>query len=399
MESYISELRGYHEGDTLYGYDKQACTIPMDNKFVVPKGLIKFVQYQARSGMIMVDVFLGIKETDLCHIYTKMIGRGYKCARLLLDTAGIHRLTGKSVKTFPKCVMDYMCSDTNDALYGRLFYLRDLIGCMMASIEQEKQYSTNIDPYLATVDNSEYDTLVRDIYNSMGSLVDICYENSDRCDDARVVLPMRELYTNYLHNCYDCAADPASFNDHPSNINELLMCMETIVQEDRLLTALLDASFNSMYPEDYCRHDYALASFITGDYLYNRSGVVSTIKQVVNFKADEYLPVKEFNGHTLRICYEFMSKINSQFNCKYILSNKACPRSIIEFINVLLYHDSRKIVHASKPVKCEIFKSHIDEMFITIVMANGKKYGYFIDLTLVPLICHGVRYINRSNDK
>ena len=81
-----------------------------------------------------------------------------------------------------------------------------------------------------------------------------------------------------------------------------------------------------------------------------------------------------------------MMNVNSQFSCKYILLNRDCPKYVKSLVALLERNNS------SNAITCEIFKSCVDEVFITVIVANGRKHKYFIDLTLVSLVCHGLRY-------
>jgi len=393
MESYISNIKGYKAGDTIFGYDKQASTIPMRNKFTILPGMYKLVQYRNGSGMPMVDVFLGVERTSLCHIYTKMTCRNKKVI-ILVDTAGINKLTKKSVKSFPRCVIDHLCAVAENTDYDRKAVIHENV----SNIKDEYPYAPDIDPFLTTIDNSEYDSFIDEMRKGMGSLVDVCYESmaADDDDDNSLlnqiirksprVDPLSELYTIYAHNCYDCAADPYTFSDYPANIHDLLICSDVLVRNDALLLGLLDACLNGMYPDDYHRHDYSLSAFVSD---YHKGNCMKTVSDIFNFKLDDYKALKEFDGELLKLCYSFMTNINSQFSCRYILLNKSCPVHIRRLVNQICVTEAL----ASTPTVCEIFKSCIDELFITIVMADSDRHEYFIDLTMVPLICHGLRYL------
>lgn len=357
-------INRYQPGNTVSVDGLSIDTIPIDTNVVNMDafiGAMKLITYRGIPGGTYKSVYIvnGNTNDKYVHLYTVLLGKRESVA--LVNTRGVSMITGKYAIPVTDCVFNQINLHAIDN-HGDADFIQ------LVAISDNNQIS-DTENYLTTLDIKNYDRFLGYMCTYLDMTRDLEY-----------------MYNDYIQNVG--FVSKGEFLNLPRSIYDVLNMLD-IVEDDRDLTErLIHDTVNGIpCPNIYKKYDGQLRRLVDNGYMANQDKCIGRTIHGKHISKDEFTPVYKFNDDLLTYCCKLIEDKEVEFTRKYILSKcsnllirKICSYLLITF-NVL----------DAIPLVMRIERTLMEEVFITIKTDKGT-HKYFIDLTLIPLICHGLRY-------
>ena len=359
----------YQPGLNIMADYESADSIPADTNIVETNTFVdglKLITYEVLNGVQYKTVYIANDNTKgrYTHIYSVVNGI------VMVNLLGVSLITGKHVMSIANCVLNRMCSYAADN-GGDVDHLQLMV-------LSNREYITNTEDNLTTLDLSNYVWTIRNIRDYIREMYSKSRVN-------------REMYERYAFNMNGDVTHDA-FCELPRTIYDVLNRLDIVFDKTSHVNTLLSETLNSIpCPENYKKYDGKIRRLVDNGYMSihdHTSGRTTVVRRIVH---DEYNPVYAFSDILIKYCAEWMEE--NEFTRKYILS--FCNNKRLIALCKYLLDVENTVTPGGIPITayCNmvVCKTIAEEVFIDIETTRGT-YKYFIDLTLVPMICHGVRY-------
>lgn len=361
IKGYINR---YQPGTTLSIDVPPIDTVPIDNNKVQMDAFIggkKLIVYENMPNGSSKSVYISNRNTDntYVHLYTVLMCDNNNVA--LINTQGAGVITNNYAVPVTECIFNRINMHAMDN-GGDIDYIQ-----LVAMGNRNK--STDTEDYLTTLDIKNYDGFL----GHLSSYIDMTHD-------------LQYLYDNYIQTVGFVSR--GAFLNLPETIYDALTMLDIIGEDRNLTDQLICDTVNGIpCPKSYRKYDGRIKRLVDDSHITKCDRSAGRIIHGKYIAKDEYSPVYTFNDELLTYCCNIIEDSEVEFYRKYILSD--CSNLLI---NRICYHllVTSKIMDCI-PLAVRIQCTLMEEVFITIETNKGK-YKYFIDLTLIPLICHGLRY-------
>lgn len=366
IKGYINR---YQPGNTVSIDVPSIDTVPIDNNTVQMDAFIggkKLIVYEHIPNGSSKSVYISNRNTDntYVHLYTVLMCDNNNIA--LINTKGASTITNNYAVPVAECIFNRISTHAieND---GDVDYVQLVAMC-------NRNASTDTEDYLTTLDIKNYNKF-------LGQLS--CY--IDMTQD------LQYLYDNYVQRVG--FVSKGSFLDLPETIYNALDMLDIIGGDRDLTNQLICDTVNGIpCPKSYRKYDGKIKRLVDDSHITKCDHSAGRIIHGKYIEKDGYRPVYTFNDDLLSYCCSIIEDSEVEFYRKYILSK--CSNLLVNRICYYLLVTSK--IMDCIPLVMRIQCTLMEEVFITIETTKGA-YKYFIDLTLIPLICHGLRYgINKE---
>lgn len=367
VKGYINR---YQPGTTVSIDVEPIDTIPIDGNKVQMDAFVggkKLIVYENIPNGSSRSVYISNRNTDntYVHLYTVLISDNDNIA--LINTKGASTITNNYAVPVTECIFNRISTHAIDND-------RDIDHIQLLAI-CNRDTSTDTEDYLTTLDIKNYNKFLGQLSCHIDMTQDLQY-----------------LYDNYTQIVG--FVSKGAFLNLPVTIYDALDMLDIITDDNDLTNQLICDTVNGIpCPKSYRKYDSKIKRLVDDSHITKRDCGTGRIIHGKYIAKDEYSPVYIFNDALLTYCRQLIEDSEVEFHHKYILSD--CSSNLL--INRICYHllATSKITNGVL-LSAEIQRTLMEEVFITIETNKGK-YKYFIDLTLIPLICHGLRYgINRE---
>lgn len=360
VKGYINR---YQPGTTISIDVPPIDTVPIDNNKVQMDAFVcgkKLIVYENIPNGSSKSVYISNRNTDnvYVHLYTVLM-----CDKniALINTQGAGIITNNYAVPVAGCIFNRINTHVSDN-GGDTDYIQ-----LVAMSNRNK--STDTEDYLTTLDIKNYDGF-------LGNLS--CY--IDMTQD------LKYLYDNYVQTVG--FVSKGTFLNLPETIYDALNMLDIIGDDNNLTDQLISDTINGIpCPKSYRKYDGKIKRLVDDSHITKSDCGTGRIIHGKCIEKDEYSPVYIFNDELLSYCCKLIEDGEVEFHRKYILSN--CSNFLVNTICNYLLVTSK--ITDSTPLAMRVQRTLMEEVFITIETNKGK-HKYFIDLTLIPLICHGLRY-------
>lgn len=360
----------YQPGLDIKADYESADSIPADTNIVKTDTLVdgtKLITYETLNNVPYKTVYVAndITKGRYTHLYSVINGI------TMVNVLGVSLITGKHVIPTADCVLNRMCSYAADN-GGDIDHLQLMV-------LSNREYITDTEDNLTTVDLSNYVWTVRNIRDYIRGM----YSKS------RINQEMYERYAFTMNG--DITQD--TFCELPRTIYDVLNRLDIVFDKTSYINTLLNETLNSIpCPKNYKKYDGKIRRLVDNGYMsiHDRTGGRTTV--IKHIRHDEYIPIYTFNDILITYCTKWMSE--NEFTRKYILSS--CNNKRLIALCEYLLDGKHRLIPAPLRIRAAdcsmiVYKTMAEEVFIDIE-TNNLVCHFFIDLTLVPMICHGVRY-------
>lgn len=363
-------LNRYEGGDTITAEDVSATFIPLTGNKILTNELDhveKLITYETINGIKVRNVYIDnhrTYNTPYVHIYSVLLPHnGVPTA--LVNVHGIELLTGRHVVTLADRVYSHVCThaiETNgDADYIQLLAL------------SSRNASSDTEDYLTTLDDRSYNEFMRKLFTYMDGSKDLQY-----------------LYNDYIQRVG--FVTKSAFLNLPETIDDVMGMLDVIGESNELVDSLIKTTVGGIgVPKEYTKYDNKTRRLVENGYLTNEDMIHSFCINCRSIRADKYVPVLKFNRDLLDYCYKLIETNIVEDERIYILSLSKEPVMCRIIAQLLVQHGICSI-EDKLPHIAFIRRTIAEEVFIDIQYTNDVMYHFFIDLTIIPLICHGLRY-------
>ena len=363
-------LNRYEGGDTITAEDVSATFIPLTGNKILTNELDhveKLITYETINGIKVRNVYIDnhrTYNTPYVHIYSVLLPHnGVPTA--LVNVHGIELLTGRHVVTLADRVYNHVCThaiETNgDADYIQLLAL------------SSRNASSDTEDYLTTLDDRSYNEFMRKLFTYMDGSKDLQY-----------------LYNDYIQRVG--FVTKSAFLNLPETIDDVMGMLDVIGESNELVDSLIKTTVGGIgVPKEYTKYDNKTRRLVENGYLTNEDMIHSFCINCRSIRADKYVPVLKFNRDLLDYCYKLIETNIVEDERIYILSLSKEP-VMCRIIAQLLVQHGICSMEDKLPHIALIRRTIAEEVFIDIQYTNDVMYHFFIDLTIIPLICHGLRY-------
>ena len=363
-------LNRYEGGDTITAEDVSATFIPLTGNKILTNELDhveKLITYETINGIKVRNVYIDnhrTYNTPYVHIYSVLLPHnGVPTA--LVNVHGIELLTGRHVVTLADRVYSHVCThaiETNgDADYIQLLAL------------SSRNASSDTEDYLTTLDDRSYNEFMRKLFTYMDGSKDLQY-----------------LYNDYIQRVG--FVTKSAFLNLPETIDDVMGMLDVIGESNELVDSLIKTTVGGIgVPKEYTKYDSKTRRLVENGYLTNEDMIHSFCINCRSIRADKYVPVLKFNRDLLDYCYKLIETNIVEDERIYILSLSKEP-VMCRIIAQLLVQHGICSMEDKLPHIAFIRRTIAEEVFIDIQYTNDVTYHFFIDLTIIPLICHGLRY-------
>lgn len=363
-------LNRYEGGDTITVDDVSATFIPLTGNKILTNELDhveKLITYETINGIKVRNVYIDnhrTYNTPYVHIYSVLLPHnGVPTA--LVNVHGVELLTGRHVVTLADRVYNHVCThaiETNgDADYIQLLAL------------SSRNASSDTEDYLTTLDDRSYNEFMRKLFTYMDGSKDLQY-----------------LYNDYIQRVG--FVTKSAFLNLPETIDDVMGMLDVIGESNELVDSLIKTTVGGIgVPKEYTKYDNKTRRLVENGYLTNEDMIHSFCINCRSIRADKYVPVLKFNRDLLDYCYKLIETNIVEDERIYILSLSKEP-VMCRIIAQLLVQHGICSMEDKLPHIAFIRRTIAEEVFIDIQYTNDVMYHFFIDLTIIPLICHGLRY-------
>lgn len=373
-------LNRYKEYDVIHAVDTSAVFIPLANNKALVEGLDdveKLITYETINGMNVRNVYINNHRdfnTPYIHIYTVMLPRsGIPIA--LVNVHGVELLTGKHAVTLADRVYNRICThaieNDGDPDYIQLLAL------------SSRDTTSDTEDYLTNLDDRNYDRFLTALYGYMDNCKDLLY-----------------LYKDYI-NQVGFISKGAFFN-LPSNIDEVMGMVNVIMESNELTDLLIKTTVSGVeVPAEYQKYDHKTRRLVENGYLTKEDTIRSFCVDCKSIKTDKYVPVLKFGKYLTHFCYSLIETNQVENERIYILSEckevqmQAVAEELLDNLDIAYPGITRPT-----PGILIVRRTIAEEVFIDVLCKKEDPESspvnnacFFIDLTLIPLICHGLRYV------
>lgn len=323
-------------------------------------GARKTITYDNVNGMDRRAVYIADTKTNnkLTHVYSVFLPSNSK-ASVVVNLRGVDILTGKHATAL------------KDLAFNAALNLSDDSDGLQLSAMSCRNDSTDTEDYLTTLDNSNYD----DFISNLCAYIDV---NKD----------LETLYDSYRQNVG--FVSKGDFMNFPRDIYDALRIWEVVNESRHLINLFAESTSNGIrFPKGYSKYDNRTRRLVDDGYALRNDCSSRFAINCKHIESDAYVPILRFNSDLIDWCYSLIKMANVEDNRKYILSkcNDLRIRKISAYLTIVYAG-----CHKSRPVWTNIHKTITEEVFIDIHLDDDSVHKYYIDLTLIPLICHGLRY-------
>ena len=361
VKGYINR---YQPGTTVSVDVPPIDTVPIDNNKVQMDAFVggkKLIVYENIPGGSSKSVYISNRNTDntYVHLYTLLMCDDNVA---LIDTKGASIITNNHAVPVTECIFNRINTHAIDN-GGDIDYIQ-----LVAMSNRDK--FTDTEDYLTTLDIKNYDEFL----GRLSCYIDMTHD-------------LQYLYDNYVQTIGFISK--GAFLNLPETIYDALNMLDIIGDDKNLTDQLICDTINGIpCPKSYRKYDGKIKRLVDDSHITRYDRNAGRIIHGKYIAKDEYSPVYTFNDALLTYCRQLIEDSKVEFHHKYILSD--CSSNLL--INRICYHllATSKITNGIL-LSAEIQRTLMEEVFITIETTKGK-YKYFIDLTLIPLICHGLRY-------
>ena len=339
-------------------------TIPIDTNKVSMDAFVggkKLITYRAMPDGIYKSVYIVNDNTDnkYVHLYTVLLCGYNKVA--LVNTRGVSIITGKYAVPVTNCIFNKINVHAIDNGGDTDFIQLVAIG--------DSDSITETESYLTTLDIKNYDSFLGNLYSYLDMTTDLEY-----------------MYNDYINNVG--FVSKGTFLNLPKDIYDVLNMLDIVADNKDLTEKLIHDTVKGIpCPKAYTKYDSQLRHLVDNGYMTNRDKTADGCINGKHICKDEFTPVCRFNDDLLTYCCKLIEDKEVEFSRKYILSrcSNEWMRKICSYLLV-----TSNVLDAT-PLVVRVERTLMEEVFITIKTDKGT-HKYFIDLTIIPLICHGLRY-------
>ena len=371
-------LNRYKGGDVIITDDATACFIPLTGNKILTDELEhveKLITYETINGINVRNVYINnhrTSNTPYIHIYSVLLPRKGS-ATALVNVHGVELFTGRHVVTLADKVYTRLCTHMTET-NGDLDYIQ------LLALSNRDQ-SSDTEDYLTTLDDRSYDSFIHAVRS---------YMNNNTSID------LQQLYNDYIQRVgYLGYISEDEFLNLPNGIDDVMGNLDVIGESNELVDLLVKTAVNGIkVPEAYKKYDNKTCRLVENGYLTKDDLIHSFCVNCRSIKTDNYKPVLEFRKELLIYCYNLIETNKIEDERIYILSNCNALMNIIAMELLLQHHITDK-----KPNSVVVRRTIAEEVFIDVICDGNYVEYFFIDLTIVPLICHGLRYaVNEELD-
>lgn len=358
-------LNRYKGGDVIVAEDWSLHFIPLTGNKILTDELEhveKLITYETVGGMNVRNVYINnhrTSNTPYVHIYSVLLPRKGRPVALV-NIHGVELLTNRSAITLADKIYNHVCTQAienqGDADHIQLLALSN------------RTPASDTEDYLTVLDDRSYDSCLHKIHDCMSSM------------------ELKYLYNDYIQRVGFISK--SAFLNLPNTIDDVMGILDIIGESNEIVDNLIQTVVGGInVPEGYKKYDHKTRSLVEDGYLKHSDLVRNFCVNCRSIKADKYRPVLKFRKEILKYCYNLIETNKIENERIYILSKCGALINIVAS-ELLVQHG----ILDKDPDTVIVRRTIAEEVFFDVICDDNCVEYFFIDLTIVPLICHGLRY-------